>query len=148
MRNTEIPDSGEKEKVKSTRAHDKAGPECVLLEPVGDDPHDGQQNLRGGPGAQRHQHQVGHGAIPDWNLQTLLFTLRSRHLHCLGLGCDRLDGAHEDVGDDVDSHEAVDQTSKVEDNSELPGPIDFNKEREEDSLLRADILGFTGPGCL
>ena len=66
----------------------------------------------------------------------------------LGLGGDGLDGAHEDVRDDVDSYEAVDKSGKVEENSELPGPGDLHKEREEDSFLRANILGLGARGSL
>ena len=112
-----VPDGGQKEKVESARANYKAGSQSVLLEPVGYYPHHGQQYLRGRSWAQRHQHQVGQGPVPDRNLQSLLFTISSHHLHCLGLGGDGLYGAHEDVRDDVDSYETVDKSGKVEENS-------------------------------
>ena len=60
----------------------------------------------------------------------------------LGLGGDGLDGAHEDVRDDVDGNEAVDKSSKVEDYPHLPRPGELNKEREQDPFLRAGITGF------
>ena len=67
------PDGGYDEEVEGPGAHNEAGPEVVLAEVVEDDAHDAEEDLGGGAGAQRHQHDVGHRAVPD---QHLLLHLR------------------------------------------------------------------------
>ena len=62
----------------------------------------------------------------------------------LGLGGDGLDGAHEDVRDDVDGDEAVDEAGEVEEDAEPPGPGHLYEEGQQDPLLRAHVLG---PAC-
>ena len=87
------------------------------------------------PGAKGHQHEVGHCPIPHWNLDTLLLTVRSHRLDDLGLGGDGVNGAHEDVGDDVDCDKAVDEAPKVEAHPQPPRPGHLDEQWQEDSFL-------------
>ena len=60
------PDCWEEEKVEGPGADDEAGAERVLLEAVSHDTHDGEEDLRGGARAQRHQ-DLGYFSFNSYN---------------------------------------------------------------------------------
>ena len=69
-RDADDADGGDDEQVEGGRADDGAGAELAGLELVLDDLDAGEQDL-GRRGPERHQGEVGDGAVPDRNLDNL-----------------------------------------------------------------------------
>ena len=105
-RNGEDTHCGDGEEVVRGRAHDGAGAESVGLEVVPDDSDDCEADLWS-RGAQRHQCEVGHGAIPHSDLDHVWLVIsRPGQFDLPGGGGDLLHGAHEQVRHDGDPEEA------------------------------------------
>ena len=76
---------------------------------------------------QRHEHDVGHGAIPDGDIDHLLLAILPGYCDLPGGGGDGVDGAHEDVRHNKDGHEAVEEADQVESDPdpERPGDLEI-----------------------
>mmetsp|Transcript_89173 Transcript_89173/g.273084 ORF Transcript_89173/g.273084 Transcript_89173/m.273084 type:complete len:281 (+) Transcript_89173:1821-2663(+) len=80
---------------------------------------DAQEDL-GGAGPQRHKRQVRDGVVPNLYCDDSPVGLI---VHALLLGCDPLDGAHEDVADNGDSHEQPQEPRQVQQGPERIRPL-------------------------
>ena len=130
-------DGRDDQQVEGGRADDGAGTELAGLEPVLDDLDTGEEDL-GRRGAERHEGEVGDRAVPDGHLDDLGLVLLGRgDVDLLGLGGDLLDGAHEEVGDELDAEEGVEEAYEVERRPRLPRPRSLEEEGQDD----ADVGG-------
>ena len=147
-------DSRDDQQVEGGRADDGAGAELAGLEGVLDDLDAGEEDL-GRRGAERHEGEVGDGAVPDGHLDDLgLVLLGGGDVDLLGLGGDLLDGAHEHVGDDLDAEEGVEEADEVERRPRFPRPRPLEEEGQDDAdprraLVDLPALGLVlGPGIV
>ena len=133
-------DGRDDQQVEGGRADDGAGTEFAGLERVLDDLDAGEQDF-GRRGAERHEGEVGHRAVPDRHLYDLGLVLLGRgDVDLLRLGGDLLDGAHEHVGYDLHPEEGVEEGYEVERRPRLPRPRPLEEEGQDDADVRGALV--------
>mmetsp|Transcript_89039 Transcript_89039/g.252349 ORF Transcript_89039/g.252349 Transcript_89039/m.252349 type:complete len:330 (-) Transcript_89039:73-1062(-) len=124
-------DRGDAEQVEGRAAHDRGGAQVPAEEAVSEELDDAQEDLRRAR-AQSHEREVGHRGVPD---QHRNHSVRLRVDLLLLLRGDALDGPHEHVGDDRNSHKTPEEAYQVEEPAQAPGPflLIVAEERQKES---------------